>query len=1071
MPERSMTADAFTPSGFFVLRTPLLPFSEFTAWGDGLDAARHVDDAEHLRDAVARDRLRLRERLMGILARPDFREAVFLSSPSLDGAMQAWRSAPHTRRARSAERSLVSYFSRATGRSTPFGLFAGCTTGTIGGRTRLQVEGKERYRRHSRLDMELLCNLAERIERDPRLRAGLVYRPNTSLYDSGQRLLYAEAAEDHGRRTYRLVAIDKTPYLMATLARSSRGERLEVLAAALVNGDITQSDAEQYLGELVDSQILCADVRPHLTGAAPTAAFIRTLASCGRTAVLAARLDDARRKLVALDREPLGASPDRYRAVARALDGLPASPELSHLVQVDMTKQAKALSLAPNVVTEIVLGVRTLHAFARARPQDALRHFREEFVRRYDGREVPLVEALDEDQGIGFERSSWAGAEAAHLLAGLQTNGDLDQSARWTGRDALLLDKLTDALGSGSTQIAIDATELATENRVDVPPLPDAFEAVVSLDAASEEAVDRGDFRVVLQSASGPPGARLFGRFCHMDDSLHRFVGEHLRAEEANRPDCVFAEIVHLPEGRTGNILSRPVLRAYEIPYLGDSGAPADRQIPARDLVVSVRGDRIVLRSRRLDREVIPRLTTAHNHGWRSVGVYRFLCALQHQGVVPGLVWDWGPLGNVRFLPRVVSGRAVVSKARWNLDAGEIAAFGEGDERERFAAVQALRAHRRIPRYVAMVDGESELLADLENVLSIDALAHQLTQRSSAALVELLPGPGAMCASGPEGPFAHQIVVPFVRSPAVASPTPPQRVAARSAPRRFPPGSDWLYVKLFTGTTTADRVLDAAAGVVEACLAAKTADQWFFIRYGDPDWHLRLRVHGNRGRLLHEVLPALNAIAHRLVDAGDVWRVELDTYEREVERYGGDQAIELAERVFHADSEAVLAMLRALHGDASAVLRWRAALAGIDVLLDDFGFALDDKRTITKRACDGYGSEFRAGPTFQRKLSRWYRDERAGLETVLRRGPSAPTAFRPIADALHARSAAIAPIVARLRQLATGGCLSAPLDEIAMSFAHMHVNRILRCAPRAQELVLYEVLDRLYTSQAARDTR
>jgi len=43
------------------------------------------------------------------------------------------------------------------------------------------------------------------------------------------------------------------------------------------------------------------------------------------------------------------------------------------------------------------------------------------------------------------------------------------------------------------------------------------------------------------------------------------------------------------------------------------------------------------------------------------------------------------------------------------------------------------------------------------------------------------------------------------------------------------------------------------------------------------------------------------------------------------------------------------------------------------------------------------------------------------------------------------------------------------LAELAMSFAHMHVNRLLRSAQRAQELVLYEMLDRLYASRAARE--
>jgi lantibiotic biosynthesis protein len=42
---------------------------------------------------------------------------------------------------------------------------------------------------------------------------------------------------------------------------------------------------------------------------------------------------------------------------------------------------------------------------------------------------------------------------------------------------------------------------------------------------------------------------------------------------------------------------------------------------------------------------------------------------------------------------------------------------------------------------------------------------------------------------------------------------------------------------------------------------------------------------------------------------------------------------------------------------------------------------------------------------------------------------------------------------------------------VAMSVAHMHVNRMLRSAQRAQELVLYEFLDRIYCSAAARNGR
>lgn len=90
-------------------------------------------------------------------------------------------------------------------------------------------------------------------------------------------------------------------------------------------------------------------------------------------------------------------------------------------------------------------------------------------------------------------------------------------------------------------------------------------------------------------------------------------VRDHLRAEESLQPDAIFAEIVHLPEGRLGNILTRPILREYEIPYLGKPGVLPDRQIPIADPLVSVAGDPVALRSARPGR-VIPWRTRTHNY-------------------------------------------------------------------------------------------------------------------------------------------------------------------------------------------------------------------------------------------------------------------------------------------------------------------------------------------------------------------------------------------------------------------------------------------------------------------------
>src|SRR5262249_38295573 len=254
-------------------------------------------------------------------------------------------------------------------------------------------------------------------------------------------------------------------------------------------------------------------------------------------------------------------------------------------------------------------------------------------------------------------------------------------------------------------------------------PLPDAFAAMATVLADSPDALDDGDFRVLVEMADGPSGARLLGRFCHGDERLRATVETHLRAEEALRADAVFAEIVHLPEGRVGNVLSRPVLRGHEIPFLGRSGAPAETQIALHDLMIRVEGRRVVLFSRRLGREVIPRLSTAHNFIWRSLGAYRFLCSLQEQGRATRLTWNWGALDHAAFLPRVTHGRAILSRARWRVKKNDLPELPAPLPAAAFTGLRRWREARHIPRLAVLADLDNRLLVDFENVLAVESFA------------------------------------------------------------------------------------------------------------------------------------------------------------------------------------------------------------------------------------------------------------------------------------------------------------------------------------------------------------
>src|SRR5690606_281551 len=188
-------------------------------------------------------------------------------------------------------------------------------------------------------------------------------------------------------------------------------------------------------------------------------------------------------------------------------------------------------------------------------------------------------------------------------------------------------------------------------------------------------------------------------------------------------------------------------------------------RLPLGDLLVSVRGGRVVLRSRRLGREVVPRQSNACGARAGSA-LHRLLAALQDQGG-GAFSWSWGALDGAPFLPRVCRGDLVLARARWNLSGEELAEVAAAARRaarggggaaaiERVAeAMSALRRARGLPRFVALVDGDRELPVDLDNPLSADAAAGLLAGGGGATLAEVLPGPDDLCARGPDGAYQH----------------------------------------------------------------------------------------------------------------------------------------------------------------------------------------------------------------------------------------------------------------------------------------------------------------------------
>lgn len=565
--------------------------------------------------------------------------------------------------------------------------------------------------------------------------------------------------------------------------------------------------------------------------------------------------------------------------------------------------------------------------------------------------------------------------------------------------------------------------------------------------------------------------------FCNTDPELEKQVRKHIYEEEQNNPEAAYAEIIHLPNGRTGNIASRPHLREYEIVYLARSGSSPTRQLPITDLLVSVdSSDQIILYSESLKKRVIPRLTSAHAYDQRSYDpVYRFLCYMQHEPHQNVPLFDWGPLEALPFLPRVRAGRVILSPSRWVIKSEEMRPISrERDRYNCFTAVQEIRNRLNMPRWIVLSEGDQDLPVDLDNFLSVDSCVHILKRRKEAIFREMIEDD--KCIAGSDGSFRHEIILPFVRRPNrfqdtnghAASILGSACSSIHTGVRNAPPGGEWLYAKLYGGISRLDEILlEVIYPLISESLANGLISRWFFIRYAEPHHHLRIRVQGTPSRLLHEFLPALTEKFESLLKTHTSWKVEVDTYDREIERYGGVEGVALSEDLFYKDSETVIQLIKTL-AETRPRLRWIVAMRGVDAMWSDFGLDMPRRKIAALSLANMLTKRLKTHENINKGISDTLRASRNEITALFGDREAGDPTISRVRQLLEIRSSETKNIVARLHNLKDKGLLCKAPDQLVHSYVHMHINRMLQNPFDLDEQILYQCLSKILEGQITR---
>ncbi|MNS03645.1 hypothetical protein D3C72_349880 [compost metagenome] len=273
--------------------------------------------------------------------------------------------------------------------------------------------------------------------------------------------------------------------------------------------------------------------------------------------------------------------------------------------------------------------------------------------------------------------------------------------------------------------------------------------------------------------------------------------------------------------------------------------------------------------------------------------------------------------------------------------------------------------------------------------------------------------------------------------------------------RNFCLGSEWLYYKIYTGVRTADTVLLEKLYPVILDLKEKNLiSKWFFIRYKDSDEHLRIRFLTQSPAKLSEIISALYPVFKQMLDENIVWKIQTDTYQREIERYGENTMTD-SEVLFWQDSEMIVDYLTIKSSFEKHEMQLLFSFCAIDNFLNSFSVTNTNKLALMDMLQLSFKKEFDADKNLKKEINKQYQQLFQDINSFLT--GTAQNEFSEIFKMIQDKQNQCRKTILLIKEK-----IQIPLSDFLTSHIHMMINRQYTSKQRMYELLIYDHLYRYY---------
>lgn len=816
----------------------------------------------------------------------------------------------------SEKETLLKYAIRSSTRCTPYGIFSGVDFGIFEKQTKVIVN-MERNQTRTRVDMGWLCSVVKNLEKKDEIILKLSVVFNKQCVIKGERIFNSylnELGSQEQKGEVREVSLRYTEILKRIKQVSDKWIPVKKIIKLLKKErpEVSENTIFKFLNELIENEILLTELRPALLIGKKSVLenLIMVLENNKIQGDLLGKLKEIDRLIVEYDSEPMGNGMSTYYKICDLMKSLKESPDY---LQIDMRINCVKNQLSYEIREECE---RIVNFFARISATicgtEELKLYKMGFLEKYGyHRMVPLVDLLDEELGLGAPSSF---ARTCRYRAGITEKDKIIHIIL----KKILNEKIQSALFHGEKEIRLVEEDFSTlyeifhieEGEVAFP----SIDLFVKIFAQNSEEMEKGNYQLCIANTGlSYIAGNTWGRFADMFqiESISQIFKR--KEEECLDENSILSSLSEMfRSGRIENIALNKNSYDYQI-AMGTTEIEGKNSISIEDIAIGIDSNtnQFFAYSLKLKKRINTNVNSMLNPSFGS-DAFRFLRNLFTMGK-QNPAYFGQVLAELEYVytPRIVFEKAIIKLATWKLDISDIEEIVNSDDWEKRFDQWCQKWN--VPDIVYFKRGDNELLLNLQRkdykLLLKNLLKKSIKEKSTIYLSETLDEKNKYWVKNLKGErFANEFVLSLY---------PLQKQKKREVGvktfcevegekrRMLLPGMEqWIYLKVYVNRYRVDEFI--ANDMFFFCqeLSDKgKLEKFFFIRYKDEAPHIRLRLKCSTYNGIGELFQMISNWLMVLKERGIIYKAQIDTYEREMERYGGKTVISAAEDFFYENSQ------------------------------------------------------------------------------------------------------------------------------------------------------------------------